>query len=380
MSARAGKKLLYIFDHTDWKSRIPIAAGAQSRGWEVTIGIIGTPQDTAMLKGFNTVFLPRPKEGLGPLAVLETVFSFRKLVRDTRADLVHTVTLKYAFLVGLATSFQRGYSVVYTLAGLGFLFRGEGIKPKILRAALSPLLKFVFLDRKAQIIFQNPDDQKLMAEMGYVRPHQTHLVISSGVDLEKFSSLPPPEDKVPLVLMPTRLVREKGIHIFIEAAWILKRRSTRARFAIAGGETKHNPRAISKGEMQALTADGTVEWLGRVEDMQTLLAQAAMVVYPSYYGEGVPRVLLEAAAAGRPIITTDHAGCREAVSDKISGLLVPVKDAGAVADAIEILLDDKEKRLEMGRQSRNKAEAYFDVKRIVLLTCDVYDEAIRPKL
>lgn len=354
---------------------MPIAIGARERGWDVTIGMIGKPEDTAMLEGFKTVFLPRPKEGLGPLAVLETILSLRKVVSETRADLVHTVTLKYAFLLGLATSFQRGYAVVYTLAGLGFLFRGEGVKPKIMRAVLSPFLKLVFRDPKAQTIFQNPDDEALMMAAGYIRPGHSHLVISSGTDLEKFAALPPPDDEAPLVLMPTRLVREKGVHIFIEAARALKRRGAVARFAIAGGETKHNPRAISKTEMETLTKDGAVEWLGRVEDMPALLAGAAIIVYPSYYGEGVPRVLLEAAAAGRPIITTDHAGCRETVKNNVSGILVPVRDVRAVAEAIESLLEDKEKRLNMGHQSRLLAEEKFDIKRIVSQTCDVYERA-----
>ncbi len=371
------RKLLYIFDHTDWKSRMPVAIEAQQQGWDVTIGIIGRPENDALLAGFHTVFLPWASSGFSPLAIVQMILALRRLVDETRADLVHTVTLKYAFLLGMATAFRSGYVVIYTLAGLGFLFRSKGLKPQIMRILLTPFLKFVLRDPKAHIIFQNPDDQKIMLDMGYVRQGRAHLVISSGVALDKFTASAPPQEEQPLVLMPTRLVREKGISVFIEAAQILKSKRIKARFAIAGGITKHNPRAISKTEMEEMVKDRNVEWLGRVEDMPALLKKAAIIVYPSYYGEGVPRVLLEAAAVGRPIITTDHPGCREAVDDRISGLLVPIKDANATAAAIESLLNDPKKRMEMGRHGRQKAESNFDIDRIVSLTADIYKKVIQ---
>ena len=376
MSQNPQRKLLYIFDHADWKSRMPIARAAQNEGWDITIGIVGKPQEREMLAGFKTKILPQPEGKLTPFSAFKTILALRRLVRETRADLLHTVTIKYAFLLGLATSFQKDYSVIYTLAGLGFLFRNDGLKPKLIQLLLNPLLKMVFKDKKAQIIFQNPDDMDLMIRKNFIRSRNAHLVISSGVDLEKFSPAPPPESDEPLVLMPTRLVYEKGIHIFVEAARTLKAKGIKARFEIAGGETHHNPGAISKKEMEDMTTDGSVKWLGRVEDMPALLTRADIIVYPSYYGEGVPRVLLEAAATGRPIITTDHVGCREAVNDSISGILTPIKDTQATAAAIEALLNDKEKRLEMGRESHKKAEKEFDVKRIVSLTLDVYNTAL----
>jgi glycosyltransferase involved in cell wall biosynthesis len=370
------KRLLYIFDHTDWKSRLPLAAAAQEQGWDVTVGIVGHPPETRALENFKTVIIPCGEGKFTLLAMLQTITAMRKTICEVKADVVHTVTLKYAFLVGLAGLFQRRYHVVYTLAGLGFLFRCDRFKARLIRTLLCPFLKMVLRSPKAHIIFQNPDDEALMIKGGYINPAHSHLVISSGVDLEKFTAEPPPAKDAPLVLMPTRLVREKGIHVFVEAARLLKLRGINARFEIAGGETKHNPRAISRKEMQDITSDGSAHWLGRVDNMPSLLAKADIIVYPSYYGEGVPRVLLEAAAAGRPIITTDHPGCREAVDDGRNGFLIPIKDVNATATAIEMLLNDPDKRLKMGTESRKKAEDEFDVKRIVFQTLEVYKKAV----
>jgi glycosyltransferase involved in cell wall biosynthesis len=180
---------------------------------------------------------------------------------------------------------------------------------------------------------------------------------------------------MPVVLLPTRLIREKGVIVFIEAARILKARGVNAKFQIAGGMEGHNPNKISKEEMETLTADGATEWLGRVTDMPALYASAALIAYPSYYREGVPKVLLESAAMGKAIITTDHPGCREAVADNDNGLLVPVKDAQATADAIETLLKDPVRRKEMGARSRERAEKEFDVRLIVDQTLKVYEAA-----
>lgn len=372
MTNKNPEKLLYIFDHTDWHSRMPMANEAKKQGWDITIGMMGEPEDTSMLEGFKTIFIDRPQGRLTPISAIKTILALRKAVDQVNADVLHTVTLKYSFLIGLATAFRKGYRVVYTLAGLGFLFRGEGLKPNLVRIALSPLLKFVFLDRKAQIIFQNPDDQEIMIDKKYVRAEQTHLVKSSGVNLDVFKDTPLPEDEEPLILMPTRLVHEKGVHIFVEAARLLKSRGINARFEIAGGVTKHNPRAITQEEMEEMVKDKAATWLGRVDNMPQLLQKSTLIVYPSYYGEGVPRVLLEACAAARPIITTDHPGCKEAVNNNFNGLLVPIKDAESTANAIETMLKDKENLKNMAKNSRTHAKNEFDLKKVNKNTIKTY--------
>lgn len=374
-----GAKLLYIFDHLDWKSRMPVALAAREAGYDITIGIVGVDENDKIdgLDGFEVLILRKPKNKFGLFSVLSTISDIRKTIRTVKPSLIHTVTLKYSFFVGLACLGLRRYRILYTIAGLGFLFRTPGWKPKWIRRALAPLLKLVLKNPRADLIFQNPDDRDLLVNMGYVRHAQTHLVISSGVDLEKFTPVPEPENDLPIALMPTRLVHEKGVSVFVEAARKLHAKGIKARYQIAGGLTTHNPRAISEAEMKDHIKDGVVEWLGRVNDMPALLSSAAVIVYPSYYGEGVPRVTIEACAAGRPVITTDHAGCREAVPNGENGFLVPILDVEATSEAMERLLTDRALRTQMGRESRHLAEQAFDVKSIVAQTLALYEHVLK---
>ena len=373
-----GQKLLYIFDEADWHSRIPLAAAARDGGFDVTIGLLSdkdSHSDQEETHGFDIEIISRKHHGFTAFAALEMIGDIRTLIKNQNPDIVHTVTLKYSFLLGLASLFLNIPRSVYTLAGLGYVFRGHGIKPLIMRAALWAPLMIVLRNKRAKIIFQNPDDFDLLVSKFYVRKSQSILIRGSGVDLEKFKATPLPDDENPIVLMPTRLVHGKGISVFVEAARMLKSKDINARFQIAGGITRHNPEAITGDEMNDMSADGAVEWLGRVEGMPDLLATATLVVYPSYYGEGIPRVLLEAAAAGRPIITTDNPGCKEAVENGLNGLLVPIKDSRMTAEAIETALSDRTKLETMATESRKLAEDQFDVKAVVAQTVKVYARA-----
>jgi glycosyltransferase involved in cell wall biosynthesis len=373
------KKLLYVINHIDWfwSHRLPLAQGAQSDGWAVSVAVTGAKNDAKLApSGFKGLELPPSDQGFAPLTVLKIIWAIHKVIAKENPDVLHVITLKYAFMAGLAARLHKNVKIVHTIAGLGYLFSGEGFKPALLRLFVGPFLKIALKHPRAQIIFQNPDDERLMVKRKFARPSQCHLILGSGVDLEQFRFTPLPEDALPIVLMPTRLVHDKGIAVFIEAAQILKARGVQARFQIAGGITRNNPLAISEKDMRELVKDGAAEWLGKVEDMAALYAASTLICYPSYYGEGVPKVLLEAAATGRPIVTTDHPGCREVVKDEENGLLVPVKDAQATAEAIAGLLRDRALLQKMARNSRARAEQDFDVKLIVRRTLSVYNTAL----
>ena len=244
------------------------------------------------------------------------------------------------------------------------------MKPKILRALIGQFLKTALKD--ARIIVQNPDDLRLLVERGFVQENQCVLIRGSGVDVDRFSPIENAESDPPIVLMPTRLVLEKGVAVFTEAARILKHKDIYARFVIAGGIDTRNPHALSLAEMRGFIASGNVEWMGKVDDMPELYAQATLIAYPSYYREGVPKVLLESAAMGKAIITTDHPGCREAVANDVNGILIPVKDAAKLAEAIEALLRDPVRRKALGDAGRQRAMTEFDARIIVEQTIKVY--------
>ena len=377
LDEKADKKpeICYVINHIDWfwSHRLPLARGAQEAGWQVSVAVPGASADENLTdEGFKGIDLPAPDQGFGPLGVVKTMCALRRIIRRDSPDLVHAITLKYAFITGLATLGLSHVKLVHTIAGLGYLFSGEGIKPKILRTVLGPFLRLALRRKNIQLIFQNPDDMNMMISRGFADPSQAHLIRGSGVDTHEFTPSDTPEATENIVVMPTRLVHDKGVAVFVDAARILKQQGVNAVFQIAGGVTHNNPLAISQGDMEAMVKDGAAEWLGKVSDMPALLAKAALVAYPSYYREGIPKVLLEAASMAKAIVTTDHPGCKEAVNHGENGLLVPVKDAQSLADAIKKLLDDPAERHKMGQRSRQRATEEFDVKIIVAQTLETY--------
>lgn len=364
------KKLFLVINHIDWfwSHRLPLAKGAQKQGWGVSVAVTGAKDDPNFAPQHFTGY-ELPAGGAAKI-----IWAIHKILKRARPNIIHAITLKYAFLAGLAARFDRRVQVVHTLAGLGYLFSGQGAKPQILRALIGPFLKLALKHKRAHLIFQNPDDMALMIRRGFATAERSTLIRGSGVDLDEFPLTSLPNDERPIILMPTRLVHEKGVAVFIEAAKILKARGLDARFQIAGGLSPNNPSAISESEMRAMLSGSDVEWLGKITDMPRLYQSARLICYPSYYGEGVPKVLLEAAATGRAIVTTDHPGCREAVQHGVSGMLVPVKDALSCADAVQSLLEDPERLEAMSRASHDLAARDFAVDSVVERTLKIYEE------
>ncbi len=362
------RRILYVLaDMGDFRSsRLAWAKAAQAKGFEVHVAAPGAAGDeTLRAAGFTGHEMPR----FGVTAGRTNIAALRKIARDVQPDVIHAVTLKYALLTGIAAGGTRARKI-YTIAGLGYLFSGgAGLLRKIMR----PLLAFVFQRPGTHLIFQNPDDRDVMLKQKIARMENCSLIAGSGVDIDFFRPRESGEDDPPLVVMATRLLRDKGIDVFIEAAKILQVQGVKARFLLAGGAGGHNPRAISEEQMHAILKDSKVEWSGRVADMAGLYARAALVVYPSWYGEGIPRVLLEAAACGKAMVTTNHPGCREAVRDHDNGLLVPVRDAKATAHAIATLLADDTMRRAMGRRSRERAEKEFSSELIAQQIVKIYE-------
>lgn len=369
-------KILYILAEIEdfQASRAPLARAMRDRGYEIHVAAPGAARDEKLkLAGYTGHDLPLAARGLTPVAAAKNILAIRRVLREVKPGIAHTVTLKYSLLSGLAAKGIPGTRHVFTIAGLGYLFSGADVKSKILRVLAAPFLKCALNRPGARVTFQNSDDMDILMRGKFVRPETATLIYGSGVDLEKFhpAGAGAGEDP-PLVLMPARLVRDKGVSVFIDMAEILAKRGVRAQFMIAGGTTAHNPLALSENEMKEMIRGKPVEWPGRVADMPGLYARAALVVYPSWYREGIPRVLLEAAAAGKAAITTDHPGCRDAVTHGDNGLLVPVKDAVATADAVQSLLADPARREQMGRRGRERTEKEFDSRLIAEQTLRVY--------
>jgi glycosyltransferase involved in cell wall biosynthesis len=231
-------------------------------------------------------------------------------------------------------------------------------------------LRLLVNPRGSRVVFENPDDRDAMIAAGWVRAADAALIRGAGVDLATFDAAPEPEG-VPIVALTARMLRDKGIGEFVEAARILRREGVPARFILAGAPDPGNRAAIPEETLRAWAAEGAVEYLGFQADVPALLRQSAIVCLPSYR-EGLPKALLEALAAARPIVTTDVPGCRETVIPGVNGLLVPTRDPSALAAALGALLRDPARRKTMGAAGRRLAETEFSNARVVAETLRVY--------
>ncbi|MCI5060975.1 MAG: glycosyltransferase family 4 protein [Alphaproteobacteria bacterium] len=370
-------KMLMILNHMDWfwSHRLPLAQAIMDKGWDLHLAATHSTQDQKVKDiGLNPHELPVLGGALHLLSHFLLLWHLAKLIREVKPDMIHVITIRYAFYTGLVTRFMGYKPVIFTVAGLGSLYTAPGLKMKLLRGIVIPLLRFAFGGKDKFIIFQNPDDQAKMLETHIVTQDNSVIIRGSGVDIKKFAFQPyiDKSGELPIVLFASRLLREKGITDFIEAGEILKKRGVKVRMIVAGNIYPDNPRSLTQEEMDAAHASGAIEWVGQHDNMPELMARSKMMVLPSYYGEGVPKVLLEAAAIGRPIITCDAPGCRETVEHGVNGYLVPPQDPEILADTIEGLVQDTAKCQEFGKEGRARVEKDFNTDVVVQKTMDVY--------
>lgn len=364
------KRLLYVVTE-DWyfvSHRLPLAMAAREAGFEVVL-VSRFQRHRAALEaaGVRTISFEMARRGLNPFRVMREALRLAALYRRERPDVVHHVALRPVVVGGLAARLAGVTRVVSALAGMGFLFTDARRLP-LLRRVLQRTLPW--LVKRGCVITQNPEDAALLQGMG-IREGSMVLLPGAGVDVEHFIPAPCPNG-APVVMMASRLLWDKGVGEFVEAA---RRLAGRARFVLVGAPDPDNPASVSREQVDGWVSQGIVEWWGHRENMADTLKAAAVVCLPSYR-EGMPKVLLEAMACGRACVTTDAPGCRDAVRHGDNGLLVPVKDAGALAGAIRYLLDDPEVRRQMGRQGRERAVAEFSTRRINAATLEIYQRML----
>ncbi|MBX9804652.1 MAG: glycosyltransferase family 4 protein [Alphaproteobacteria bacterium] len=370
------RKLVFLITELGYfcSHRLSLAKAAKQAGFEV--GIItnceARPQLTRYetdLKQFDIFHVPFHRSRLNPFAELKTLWQIGKLYRKLRPNIVHQVALKpviYGTIWARLTGMPR---IINALGGMGYLFTHRTLKSGVIRPILSLTLRILLKSPQCELILQNPDDADLMAPL--VGPDKIHLIRGAGVDLKAFYPTQPSQTQTFNALMVSRLLWSKGLSELNEAAKILKREGIPLQIQVAGGLDPQNPASVPAATIEAWKAENVITWLGPVEDVASLYALTDIAVLPSYR-EGLPKSLLEAAACGKPIVTTDVPGCREVVSEGENGILVPPKDAKALANALKTLVESSELRLEMGRKSRVKAELEFDEQKIIAQTLEVY--------
>lgn len=373
---------LLLFANTDWylfNFRRSLASELREAGHEVLLlSPPGPYVEQLRALGLDWREAPMDRRSLNPLREAALLFWLYRLLRAERPDVIHSFTIK-CVVYGALAGRLAGVSRVNAVAGMGHVFTSDSIKTRLLRPLVRFLMRVALGGDHARLILQNPDDINIFLSAGLASQARIRLIPGSGVDTERFK--PPTEprgpDEPPCVLLASRMLWEKGIREFVEAARALKAEGRNVRFALAGTPDPGNPTAVPEETLIAWRESGVVEWLGYVADMPALFARIDMLVLPSYR-EGLPKGLIEAAACARALVATDVPGCREVISDGVDGLLVPAGKSEPLARAIAQLLDDPELAQRLAKAARAKALAEFDERKIIASTLSVYHEFAPP--
>jgi glycosyltransferase involved in cell wall biosynthesis len=368
-----------LFANTDWylyNFRRSLALALRDAGHDVMlISPPGAYGERLRALGLRWESVPMDRRSLNPLREARLLWYLWRLFRRERPSLVHGFTIKCAVYGSIAARLAGVPARVNAVAGMGYVFTSADAKAHMLRPLVRSLLRLALGGRNARLILQNPDDVALFERARLVEAEHVRLIPGSGVDCARFvareAACDP--DKPARILLPARLLWDKGVAEFVSAARQLRAQGRAAVFLLAGDPDPGNPAAVPEAELRAWVEEGVLDWLGHVDDMPALFASVDMVVLPSYR-EGLPKGLIEAAACALPLVTTDVPGCREVVSDEVDGLLVPVRDADALAHAIARLLDDPELAFRLGQAARAKAFEQFDERIVIARTMAVHDE------
>ena len=365
-----------FFANTDWylfNFRLDYAKFLKENGWEVVMmAPSGEHTNRIIDSGFRFIPFKFSRKGINPLVEQNTIKRITRIYQEEKPDLVHHFTVKCVIYGSLAAKKVDIRSIINSITGLGFIFLDSKISTKVLRKIVSSLYKKALID--TQVIFENPDDAALFLNYEFTNKQNTHVILGTGIDTDLFHPIPPPES-TPLIVLPARMLWDKGVGEFVKAAEILKNKGLDARFALVGRKDDGNPSSISYEQLSQWQKEGYVEWWGWQEDIATVFSISDIVCLPSYR-EGLPKTLIEAAACARPIVTTNVPGCREVVEDGVTGFLVSPKDPKSLAYALEKLIRSPEMRNEMGSAGRKRTLELFSSDRVNTEIFAVYQEAL----
>ncbi len=381
---------ILLFANTAWylyNFRRSLAERLQAEGFDV---LLASPPDPYGSKlealGFRWIPIPMRRRSINPVRELVVLWWLHRMMRREGIELVHSFTIKCVIYGSIAARWARIKSRVGSAAGMGFVFTQQTIQARVLRLIARAMMHIALGGPRVRLIVQNADDYKFFVDTGLMPEHALKLIPSSGVNAERFR---PAEVNARLreiggrdgfrVLLPARLLWDKGVAEFVDAARLLRAANLPIHFLLAGAPDEGNPTAVPESKILEWQSEGLVEWLGHVDDMPELLRSVDAVALPSYR-EGLPKGLIEAAACALPLVTTDVPGCREVVTHEKDGLLIPVRDAHALARAIKRLYDDPKLAAQLGSNARKSCLARYDERRVIADTLAVYDALCSPKV
>lgn len=344
--------------------RVDMMQSFQRAGYEVLAVGDGAEEEWAerfAALGIRYRQIPVQRNGTNPISDLKTMKALNRLLKEEKPDKIFAYQAKTVIYGGIAARLNGIREFYPLIAGVGSVFLGDSPKQKLIRSILVAEYR-LGMAKAPKVFFQNRDDLKVFTDHGILPEHKAVMIHGSGVNVEKFTAAPLPQESGFLCI--SRLIRDKGVVEYLEAARKLHQRRSDVKCVLVG-PFDTNPSAIKPEELQPYIDDGSVEYVGEQKDVQPYLRACTAYVLPSYH-EGTPKTVLEAMACGRPAITTDAPGCRETVTDGVNGFLVPVKDVDAIVDAMEIILDEPENTAAMAKAARQMAEDVFDVHKVNL--------------
>jgi glycosyltransferase involved in cell wall biosynthesis len=365
--------------NVDWffvSHRLPISIEAINQGYEVHIATTITDK-LDFFEGLGLIVHPlnlsRSSKGL--FSVFSEFREIYAVMRDVNPELAHLISIKPVLLGGIAARLNRIPALVSAVSGLGFVFIRKGIISNFFQYLISIMYRLCFSHKNQCVIFQNLDDLQKLTKLTKISEDKTVLIHGSGVDLSRFNYSFPSKSDTPIVMLASRLLVDKGVREFIRAAKLVKESCKSVRFILVGDPDYEYPLSIQHEEIEKWKKDNIVEIWGYRDDMNIVLSMANIVVLPSYR-EGFSKVLSEASAIGRAIITTNVPGCRDVIKDGVTGLLVPERNVEILASKISYLIDNPSLCREMGRAGRERAEKLFDVNQVISQHMVMYEKLL----
>jgi glycosyltransferase involved in cell wall biosynthesis len=379
-SSISHRRLLFVVNNPAFflSHRLPLAMGAKEAGFEVHVATMDGPSVPEIVAcGLTHHIIPLSRSGKNPVQEVQSIHALWRLFRRLRPEIIQAVTIKPVLYGGIAARLAGVPAYIAAVSGLGFIFTRSSGGVDFLRLAATTLYRLALGHPNSRVIFQNTNDRDVLRAAGVVRPDQIVLIRGSGVDLASFPANAEP-DGPPRAIMVARLLIDKGVREFVEAARRTSGHPSGLRWTLVGSPDPGNPASITEAELAGWKQEGVVECLGERYDIAALYQQSHIAVLPSYR-EGLPKSLVEAAASGRAVVTTDVPGCRDAIEPGVTGLLVPAADAAALAEAVSCLAEDADLRRSMGAAGRRLAEQEFDIRKVVAAHLALYEELMKAR-
>jgi glycosyltransferase involved in cell wall biosynthesis len=371
-------RLLFLITE-DWyfrSHRLDLAREAHKAGMEVFVSTFAEDGGKWIKdEGFTYLPIPFLKGSRNPFRDLYAVFRLTQLYRQVRPDIVHQVAMKPILYGSLAARAAKVPCVVNAFGGLGYFFGTGGAAGRVLRMGMKAILRLALAIPNSRTIVQTQSDRNCLNREGIARQNRTVVIRGVGADMTMFTpQWEAPQD--PVILHASRMIWSKGVGDFVEAAKLSKQQGVNARFVLVGRTDPAAPQAISEPQLLAWQKEGVVEWWGHRDDMPNVIGRTWMVVLPTFYGEGIPKILIEACACGKPVITTPISGCSDIIRDGENGFVVPQKDPRALAKAIQVLVENPVLRRRMGMRGREIVVDEFTSQRMARQTLAVYQELL----